>query len=51
MKWAVMDRDDQYCIGIWNDYADAAEFVSDNHKDGDIYVIPADEMTEETAHV
>ena len=46
-----MDRDDQYCIGIWNEYADAAEFVSDNHTEGDMYVIPADELTKETVHV
>lgn len=50
MKWAVIDLDDQYVIGIWNAYADAAEFVSDNQTDGDIYVIPADELTEETVH-
>ena len=50
MKWAVINYSDQYCIGIWNKYADAAEFVSDNAEEGDIYVIPADEMTEETVH-
>ena len=40
---------DQECIGIWVTYKDAAEFVADNHDDGDIYVIPADELTEEIA--
>ena len=48
MQWAVMTNA-QECLGVWVEYADAAQFVSDNcEHENDIYVIPSTELTSET---